>query len=73
MSMMSTLEFLKPKLIGPRFEEHAIPLEILKDLAALEEMIIEVAKWKLLQEHPDRKRVPRGFTQGIELRLTDSK
>lgn len=62
--------FLRPRLVGARFDEHAIPLEILKDLAVLEEMIIEVAKWNYLQDNPKRQRVPRGFTGGIELRLT---
>jgi hypothetical protein len=64
------LEFLKPRLNGSRFEEHSIPLEFLKDFAALEEMIIEVAKWKYRQEHPERERLPRGFTSGLELHIT---
>ena len=63
-------EFLKPRLVGTRFNEHSVPLELLKDFAALEEMIIEVAKWKFLQAHPDRARVPRGFTDGVALHLT---
>lgn len=67
---MTTEPFLRPRLIGKRFEGHAIPLEFLKDLAVLEEMIIEVAKWKFLKDHPDRKRSSRGFTEGIELKLT---
>lgn len=45
-------------------------MEVLKDLAALEEMIIEVAKWAYLHDHPDRKRSPRGFTSGISLKMT---
>jgi len=67
---MRTVEFLRPRLCGTRFEGAAIPLEVLKDLAVLEEMVIEVAKWRFLQEHPDRRRSPRGFTDGIELKLT---
>ncbi len=67
---MSEHEFLKPRLTGRRFEGTAIPLEFLKDLAVLEEMIIEVAKGEFLKEHPDRQRSPRGFTDGIELKLT---
>jgi hypothetical protein len=67
---LNPVEFLKPRLIGERFNGHAIPLEVLKDLAVLEEMIVEVAKWKYLSEHPDRKRTPRGFTDGIQLKLT---
>lgn len=62
--------FLKPVLRGARFEGHAIPLEFLKDLAVIEEMVIEVAKWRFLQAHQDRKRSPRGFTDGVALKLT---
>lgn len=63
-------EFLKPELDGPRFAEHSIPLELLKDLSALEEMIVAVAKWEYLQEYPNRKRVLRNFSSGLELRLS---
>ncbi|MBH2019537.1 MAG: hypothetical protein I8H91_08245 [Burkholderiales bacterium] len=61
--------FLKPRLTGKRFDDHTIPLEILKDFSALEEMIVEVAKWKYKQEHPDSKRVQRNFSKGLELHL----
>ena len=67
---MNTEPFLRPRLTGRRFEGHAIPLEFLKDLAVLEEMIVEVAKWRFLEENPERTRSPRGFTKGIELKLT---
>ena len=46
-----------------------MPLELLKDFSALEEMLIEVAKWKFLQEHPGRERIQRNFTKGLELQL----
>jgi hypothetical protein len=62
--------FLKPRLTGSRFDGHAIPLELLTDLAVLEEMIIEVAKLEFLKDNPGRKRAPRGFTKGIALKLT---
>lgn len=62
-------EFLKPRLTGKRFDNHTIPLELLKDFAALEEMVVEVAKWKYRQSNPDSKRVQRNFTQGLELHL----
>ncbi len=68
--MSEVIPFLAPRMVGPRFNEHAIPLELLKDLAVLEEMIIEVAKWCYLQEHPERKRSPKGFTDGIALKLS---
>lgn len=63
-------EFLKPRLTGARFSGHAIPLEFLQDLSVLEEMIVEVAKWRFLEDHPERKRSPRRFTEGIALKLT---
>lgn len=68
--MTEPIPFLRPRLVGERFQEGAIPLEILKDFAVLEEMVIEVAKWAYLKDHPDRKRSPRGFTSGLSLKIT---
>ena len=67
---MTTQPFLRPRLTGARFEGGAVPLEFLKDLAVLEEMIVEVAKSEFFKDHPKRQRSPRGFTEGIELKLT---
>lgn len=67
---MTTSPFLRPRLTGARFEGRAIPLEFLKDLAVFEEMIVEIAKSAFLTDNPDRKRSPRGFTEGIEMKLT---
>ncbi len=33
-------------------------------------MIVDIAKWKYRLENPTRKRAPRGFTDGISLKLT---
>lgn len=63
-------EFLRPRLVGRRFDEHTLPLDILKDFSALEEMLIEVAKRQYLAAHPERQRTPKGFTKGLELHLT---
>ncbi|MCC5839997.1 MAG: hypothetical protein JJT96_07725 [Opitutales bacterium] len=69
--MSDPIPFLAPRLVGERFKGHAVPLEVLKDLAALDEIIKVTAKWKFLLAHPDRKRVPRGFTEEISLRVID--
>ena len=61
--------FFKPRLHGPRFTHHSVPLEVLKDFAALEEMLIEVAKREYLSANPSRQRTPRGFARGLELHL----
>ena len=63
-------EFLKPRLIGARFEGGVIPLEMLNDLAALGEMVKEVAKWRYLETHRERSRSPRGFTDEVSFKLT---
>ncbi|MDA1050217.1 MAG: hypothetical protein O3C40_07025 [Planctomycetota bacterium] len=68
--MSDPIPFLSPRMVGQRFEQHSIPLEMLKDFAALEEMLIEVAKWHYLKDHPERKRTPKGFTDGVSLKLT---
>ena len=69
--MTTETEFLKPKLIGSRFSGHSIPLEVLRDLAVLEEMIIDITKWKYLEDNPDRVRFPRGLTDKISINLVD--
>ena len=63
-------EFLKPTLNGERFQDHTVPLEMLKDFAALQEMLVEVAKWEFRKDHPNRERIPRNFTEGVDLHLT---
>ena len=63
-------EFLRPRLIGPRFDEGKVPLEMLGDLSVLRDLIIEVAKWQYLKANPNRKRSAKGFADGISLTLT---
>lgn len=62
--------FLAPRLTGSRFEDHTLPVDILEDFSALQELIIELAKKRYLTENPTRKRVPKGFSDGIDLKLT---
>ena len=62
---------MAPRLVGKRFDGHAIPFEVLKNLAVLEDLVIEAAKWKYLEATPDRQRVPRGFTDGVSLQLKE--
>lgn len=63
-------EFLKPRLVGKRFDAHSIPVEVLKDWAAFEGLIVEVARWLYLEQFPRRKRTPRGFTHNFAIHLT---
>ena len=63
-------EFLKPRLVGERFNDHSIPVEVFKDWAAFEGLIIETAKWLYLEENHARKRTPRGFADSFSLSLS---
>ncbi len=67
---MTIKPFLKPRITGARFAGGAIPLDVLADFAVLSEMILEVAKWKYREKNSSRHRVPRGFAEGISLKLT---
>ena len=63
--------FIAPRLDGPRFTDHTLPVNILEDFTALEDLLIEVAKGIYLEENKNRVRVPKGFSDGIYLKLVN--
>ncbi|MCX2453650.1 hypothetical protein OQX61_20430 [Pedobacter sp. PLR] len=67
--MSDSKHFLSPRLTGKRFDDHSVPVDILQDFAALQELLIELAKNIYLEDNPKRKRVPKGFTEGVTLNL----
>lgn len=60
-------EFSQPRFTGERFDEHTLPVDVARDLAAYERFIIELAKHLYLKKHPDRRRVPNGFESCFRL------
>jgi hypothetical protein len=64
-----TSPFLKPRFVGGRFDRHGFPLDVLKDFAAFEQLLIEVAKREYLADNQHRKRSPRGFSAQFDLQL----
>lgn len=62
-------EFIQPRFDGARFAEHTLPVEVARDLAAYETLIVELAKHIYLQEHKDRERVPKGFSSDFHLHI----
>jgi hypothetical protein len=62
-------DFVQPRFEGARFAEHTIPLEVARDLAAYETLVVEVAKHLYIQEHAERQRVPKGFAADFHLHL----
>lgn len=60
-------DFSQPRFTGARFDEHTLPVDVARDLAAYETLIVELAKHLYLQGHPDRQRVPKGFASSFRL------
>ncbi len=61
--------FARLHLAGGRFDGAGMPLEALVELAAYRELVLGVAKEVFRSENPGRRRVPRGFTDRLDLRL----
>ena len=59
---MTDTEFMRVRLSGGRFKEAELPFFILGDLAPLQKMVIDVAKW-VFKEKYERRRSPSGFDQ----------
>ncbi|MFV0633992.1 hypothetical protein [Demequina sp.] len=57
------------RLTGGRFEGPGFPLGSLTELVNYEKIVLETAKYLWLRQHPDRKRVPKGFAQAVSLDL----
>ena len=43
--------FIAPRLDGPRFMDHTLPVNILEDFTALEDLLMDVAKGIYLEEN----------------------
>lgn len=69
MHRMEPQVFLRPAFHGGRFEGHAMPLDVLAELAAYQKIVIEVAKALYRRENPQRQRIPRGFRDELQLQL----
>ena len=73
MSEVTKNVFLEPKFVGERFEQHTIPLDLLKDLAVLQQLISSTARWHYLNDNTERVRTPNGFSEWGQLELADIK
>lgn len=67
---MNSVEILKPRIYGKRFEDASIPLSLLPDLTAVGKLITDLAGWSYLQEHSTLKTLPANFSRKNELKLT---
>jgi hypothetical protein len=55
-------KFVQLRFTGARFENHALPVDVARDLVAYEGLLIELAKSLYICEHPERQRVYKGFS-----------
>lgn len=67
MNTRSGRDFAIPVFRGGRFEDASLPVDVLPDLAAYRDLIVELAKHLFLQRQPGRRRVPKGFIDSFEL------
>ena len=69
---MNTEILLEPRFTGDRFRANTLPLSLLRDLEALQGIILEIAKDEFRLTNPSRRRIPRGFSEGLALHLVGS-
>ena len=62
--------FLQIRLAGDRFSDHSVPFDTLLGIAQFKALIVEASRLEYLKHQKRRKRIPRGFSQSIELKLT---
>jgi hypothetical protein len=60
--------FLSPHMEGDRFDDHTIPLDLLRDLAEVGDLIRDAARWFYLKDN-QRRRLPKGFADRFSLCL----
>jgi len=60
-------EFIRMRLAGGRFDTHLVPFDVLSDLAAYRELVVDLARVLFKRSNPNRRKVPRGFTDSFQL------
>lgn len=63
-------DFVRVRFAGGRFDSHTIPFDVLPDLAAYRDLVLEVAKHLFRKRNNDRQRVPKGFEESFQLGLS---
>jgi hypothetical protein len=58
---------------GKRFDDHGLDLDVLPDLFADKQLLMESAKGLWRRAHPDRERLPKNFEDRLTLKFLLSK
>jgi len=54
---------------GRRFDDHGLDLDVLPDLFAYKQLLVETAKALWRRNHPDRERLPKNFENALLLKF----
>lgn len=54
---------------GERFDDHGLDVDVLPELSAYKELLVETAKQVWRRRNPSRQRLPRGFELGVSLKF----
>jgi hypothetical protein len=65
------VEFAHFSLTGARFDAPGMPAETASEISAYRELIYSIARHLWVDAHPGRQRVPVGFKEAFDLRLTE--
>jgi hypothetical protein len=65
------VEFAHFSLTGVRFDAPGMPAETASEITAYRELIYSIARHLWVDAHPGRQRVPVGFKEAFDLRLTE--
>ncbi len=67
--MAAVEPFVELHLYGDRFNDHRMPIAALSELVAYQDLLVEVAKGLYRRSHPERMRMPAGFSRSLQLTL----
>lgn len=62
--------FLRVTFRGGRFDQHTVPVDVLAELATLQQAILALATKEFKRRNPTRRRRPAGFTRSARLYLS---
>jgi hypothetical protein len=54
---------------GKRFDDHGLDLDVLPDLFAYKQLLVETAKALWRRNHPNRERLPKNFEDALSLKF----
>lgn len=68
--MIRGRDFASPVFRGGRFESKTLVVDVLPDLAAYRDLVVDLAKRLVLDREPGRKRVPKGFVESFQIGIS---